>query len=47
MDPSSRDIWAIERALLEHEIETHVLTHGSDLGSQIMTSRGTARALVG
>jgi uncharacterized protein (DUF58 family) len=35
---TARDVWAIERALHEHEIETHVLTHGSDLGSQIVTA---------
>jgi uncharacterized protein (DUF58 family) len=40
---TSRDAWAIERALLEHEIETHVLASGSDLGAAILTRRGLAR----
>jgi uncharacterized protein (DUF58 family) len=44
-EATSRDVWAIERALLEHEIETHVLTHGTDLGSQIVTSRNLAAAM--
>ena len=43
---TDRDVWAIQRALQEHEVETHVLTSGSDLGSRIVTSRGRSRAAV-
>ena len=44
--PTARDVWAIERALHEHEIETHVLTQGSDLGSQIVTAHRLAQVSV-
>jgi hypothetical protein len=45
-DATARDVWAVERALREHEIETHVLTRSSDLGAQIVTARGLAQATV-